>query len=76
MAGRERLPLEHFTASAYYSSTTKDLLEISIQQMRVGRVEVVEREWNRLNEEFHSSYENRGKYREFVEEATARMKQP
>jgi len=42
--------------------------------MRVGRVEVVEREWNRLNEEFHPSYENRGKYREFVEEATARMK--
>jgi hypothetical protein len=68
--------IEHFNSTAEFSFASKDLLECSLQQMQAGRNDVVQREWKRMIEEYQPSYENRGRYREVVEEAIERMKQP
>lgn len=68
--------IEHFNSTTYFSSASKDLLECSVQQMQAGKSDVVQREWKRMIEEYQPSYENRGRYREVIEESIERMKQP
>ncbi len=68
--------IEHFNSTADFSHASKDLLECSVQQMQAGKSNVVQREWKRMIEEYQPSYENRGRYREVVDEAIERMKQP
>ena len=54
--------LTQFNANSYFTASTKDLLEASVQQLRAGRSEVVLREWARADEAFVPTYENRGRY--------------
>lgn len=68
--------LKELDSNAYFGSATKDLIECSVQQMQAERSEIVQREWTRINEEYQPTYENRGHYREIVDEAIERMKQP
>jgi hypothetical protein len=66
--------LQQFDANAYYTSHTKELLDVSISQHQAGRSEAVIREWTRARDAFHPTYENRGGYREIVAEAIEGMK--
>ena len=68
--------IESFNSTAEFSFASKDLIDCSLQQMQVGRNDVVLREWKLLNEEYEASYENRGRYREVIDGAIQRMKQP
>lgn len=68
--------LEQLNSNAYFGRATKELLENSVQQMQAGKGDVVQREWIRMIEEYQPTYENRGRYREIVDETIERMKQP
>jgi hypothetical protein len=66
--------MQQFDANAYYTSHTKELLDVSIRQHQAGRSEAVIREWTRARDAFQPTYENRGDYQEIVAEAIEGMK--
>lgn len=66
--------IRDFNANSYFTFASKDLLEASAGHLRAGKNEVVLREWTRLIEEFHPTYENRAQYRELVDQAIEGMK--
>jgi len=68
--------LRDFSANIYFTNATKDLLEASVSQLKIGKTEVVIREWSRASEEFHPTYENRAQYRQIVDQAIEGMKKP
>jgi hypothetical protein len=68
--------LQNFNANSYFTDASKDLLTASVEQMKAGKTEVVLREWLHADDQFHATYENRGKYRQIVDEAIAGMKKP
>jgi hypothetical protein len=65
-----------FNANVYFTETTKDLLDASVRQLKDGRTEAVLREWAKADGKFHPTYENRGQYRQIVDQAIDGMKKP
>ena len=68
--------LQHLNANSYFTSASKDLLEATVEQLRAGRTESVIRELSHANDRFAPTYENRGRYRQIVEEAIEGMRKP
>ena len=68
--------LQVFNANSYFTAASKDLLETSVQQLRAGKTEAVIRELEHANDQFNPTYENRGKYKEIVDQAVKGMKKP
>lgn len=68
--------LQQFNANSYFGFATKDLLKASVGQLRAGNNSAVLREWERADEQFNPTYENRGRYRQIVDQAIEGMKKP
>jgi hypothetical protein len=68
--------LQQLNANSYFTSASKDLLDASVQHLRAGKTDAVIRELSRANDQFSPTYENRGKYRQIVDDALEGMKKP
>jgi hypothetical protein len=66
--------LTRFNYNAWYGSATGDLVSTSLQQVEDGHLERVLTVWRGLDRLYRPTYENRARYDELVEEATARMR--
>ncbi len=64
---------ERFAANHCFTAASKELLDASLQQLRVGRHDVLLREWSRASEAFGATYESRGDYADVVRRAVAEM---
>ena len=67
---------QDFKANFYFTRSTKNLLEASVSQLKNGKTEAVIREWTQANNEFHPTYEDRGHYRQILDQAIEGMKKP
>lgn len=65
-----------FSYNSYYGFSSQRLINTTITEIEAGRTEAVVAELKRLREEFHPTYENRGRYDQLVEQTVARMKGP
>lgn len=68
--------VESLDANAYFTVASKKLLHSSVKHLRAGRTEVVAQAWSRADDKFQWTYQNRGKYKETVEQAIAEMERP
>jgi len=68
--------LQDFHPNVYFTQATKDLLEASVGQLKIGKTDAVIREWTQANDKFHPTYENRAQYRQIVDQAIEGMKKP
>ena len=66
--------LERLNSNAYFTRASKNLLEVSVQQLRAGNTEAVLRELSRANDEFSPTYENRARYEQIARQAADGMK--
>lgn len=65
-----------FDTNACFSAAPKELLTEVVVQLNAERTEAVTHALSRASDQIHPTYENRGRYKEIVEEAAAQMKQP
>jgi hypothetical protein len=65
--------LQNFNANVYFTTTSKELLEATVKQLRAGKAETVLRELSRANDEFSPTYENRARYKQIVQQAVEGM---
>ncbi|MCU0858789.1 MAG: hypothetical protein MUC65_10360 [Pontiellaceae bacterium] len=63
-----------YEANWYFTSTTKDLLQISTEQIEAGNTDAVFQAWKHLDEKLHPTYENRANYRALVDSTIEEMK--
>ena len=68
--------LQGFDENVYFTGATKDLLTVSLEQLKAGKTQAVIREWSQADDEFYPTYENRARYREIVDHAIEGMKKP
>lgn len=60
--------------NAWHGTATANLLRASIDATEDGHVERVVSVWRGLERRFHPTYENRGRYKELVEDATRQIR--
>ncbi len=63
-----------FNYNAWYGGATGRLIDTSLQQIEDGHLERTLKIWRGLNRQYHPTYENRARYDELTEEATARLR--
>ncbi|QDT71537.1 hypothetical protein I41_06960 [Lacipirellula limnantheis] len=63
-----------FESNSYYSFTSKELIESTIDGLRGGQSDNVLKELEALNKQYAPTYENRAQYQELVNEYAKRLK--
>jgi len=64
-----------FSYNAWYGFASRQLIRASILAIEKGRTEQVLEMWRELDQKFQPTYENRGRYDEWVEEAVKRIEE-
>ncbi|MCL2640774.1 MAG: hypothetical protein FWD53_08020 [Phycisphaerales bacterium] len=64
-----------FEYNAWYSHATKKLIGTSIKAIEGGRTEQVLKAWRELDQEFHWTYDGRGRFDELVDEVVKRIEE-
>jgi hypothetical protein len=65
--------LERFSANAWFSKASKQLIDASISELEAGRSDRVLIAWRELQAEFRPTYERRGRYDTLVKKAVSKM---
>lgn len=68
--------LQIFSDNAWFSTATARLLETTISEIEGGKSDKVVLELKHLRDQYHPTYENKGRYDVLVDEAVNRMKTP
>ena len=66
--------LERLNSNAWFTSASKKLIDASISELEAGHTDHVLDALRQLQSEFRPTYENRGRYDKYVEQAVSRMK--
>jgi hypothetical protein len=66
--------LERLNYNSWYGNATKELLEVTIEELQAGNQTAVIEALSALKTQYHPTYENRANYDELVKQTVAQMK--
>jgi len=66
--------LERLNYNSWYGDATKELVEVTVEELQAGNQSGVIDALNALKMQYHPTYENRANYDELVKQTIAQMK--